>query len=76
MAHFVLIYDRVAGALLRQQQYANSADALVARFAAEDEFRARSEVEIVDLSAGSEEELRRTHARYFLSLDQLAARIG
>jgi len=76
MSHFVLVYDRTAGVLVRQRQYSSSREAMAARFAAEDEFEGRPEIEIVDLSAASEDELRRTHARYFLTLDELAARLG
>lgn len=76
MAHFLLIYDRDAGELVRTTQYEQAVEALNARFAAESEFKGRSEIEIVALSADSEEDLRRTHARYFLGLDELAARMA
>jgi hypothetical protein len=76
MAHFLLIYDRAAGQLIRQQEYSDAATAIARRFEAENEFAGQSEIEIVAVSAGSEDELRTTHARYFLDLTQLAARIG
>ncbi len=76
MSHFLLVYDRTAGLLVRQEEFLTSDAAMHARFAAEDEFRDRPEIEIVDLSAASGDELRRTHARYFLTLDELAARLG
>ena len=76
MSHFLLVYDRTAGTLVRQQEYGTSAAAMQARFAAEDEFSGRQEIEVVSLSAASEEELRRTHGRYFLTLDELAARLS
>lgn len=76
MAHFVLIYDRPAGQLVRKQQFDSNAEALSARFEAEHEFRGRPEIEIVALTAESEEELMRTHGRYFLDLAQLVDRMA
>jgi hypothetical protein len=76
VGHFLLIYDRGAGVLVRTAQFEQAAEALQARFAAEQEFDGRSEIEIVALSAASEDDLRRTHARYFLTLDELAARMA
>jgi len=75
MSHFLLVYDRTAGRLVRKQQFATRGETLLARFAAEDEFSGRPEIEVVNLVASSEEELRRTHGRYFLTLDELAARL-
>jgi len=76
MAHFLLIYDRDAGRLVREGRYETSAEAMEARFAAEGEFVGRAEIEIVALVAESEEALRFTHGRYFLGLSELAARMG
>jgi hypothetical protein len=76
MVHFLLVCDRTAGTLVRQQEYGTSDAAMQARFAAEDEFSGRQEIEVVSRSAASEEELRRTHGRYFLTLDELAARLS
>ena len=75
MAHFLLIYDRDAGRLVRQEQYGSSAEAMQARFAAEREFAGQEQVEVVALTAESEEALRRTHGRYFLTLAELADRL-
>ena len=76
VAHFLLIYDRLAGQLVRKTEFAQAVEALNARFAAEQEFAGRVDIEIVSLTADSEEDLRRTHARYFLTLDELAARMA
>jgi hypothetical protein len=76
VSHFLLIYDRAAGRLMRQQRFDTSADAMRARFGAEAEFRAHPDVEVVALSAASEEDLKRTHGRYFFSLTELANRFG
>ena len=76
MAHFLLVYDRASGELVRQHAYDDDTAALRARFEAEREFGEQPNIEIVALSAASEEDLRRTHARYFLRLDELAARMS
>lgn len=75
MTHFLLVYDRDAGTLVRKQVFAARADAMQARFRAESEFGGRREIEIVALDAESEEELQRTHGRYFLGLTELADRM-
>jgi len=76
VSHFVVVYDRASGSLIRLDRFAGGSEALEARFRAEAEFRGRPDVEVVALAAESEEELRRTHGRYFLGLDELAARLG
>lgn len=76
MAHFLIVYDRAAGELVRQMRFETSADAMQARFAAETEFRGRPEIEVVALVAESEEGLRRTHARYFMDLSALGERMS
>ncbi len=76
MAHFLLVYDRDRGQLIREQRYESSAEALQARFAAESEFKGQLQIEIVAVGAESEEALRETPGRYFLGLAELAARIG
>jgi hypothetical protein len=76
MAHFLLIYDRDAGRLVRQQRYDGGPEAMRARFAAETEFAGHPEIEIVALVAESEAALRATHGRYFLSLTELADRLA
>jgi len=76
MTHFLLVYDRDAGQLLRKEVFVNSSDAMQARFRAESEFAGRREIEVVALDAESEEELRRTHGRYFFSLAELAGRMA
>jgi hypothetical protein len=75
-SHFLLIYDRAAGQLVRQHEYADAAEAIADRFAAEAEFAGQPGIEIVVIGAESEEELRTTHGRYFLDLNELAARLA
>ena len=76
MAYFLLVYDRSSGQLVRQLSFDDDATALRGRFDAEREFKEQPNIEIVALSAASEEDLRRTHARYFLRLDELAERMS
>lgn len=72
MAYFLITYDRAAGELLSEQAFDDHAVALTQRLGLEQELSGRPEVEIVVLAAESAAELRRTHARYFNSLRQLA----
>lgn len=75
MAHFLLIYDRAAGRLLLQKEFATDAEALAARFAAEVEYGVQQNVEILAISAASEAELRTSHGRYFLNSQELGERL-
>jgi hypothetical protein len=75
MAHFLLIYDRATGKLLRQQEFATDVEALAARFAAEAEHGIQPNIEILAISARSEAELRKSHGRYFLTSQQLGERL-
>ncbi|MFI1725910.1 hypothetical protein [Streptomyces sp. NPDC020489] len=74
MTNVLVVYDRSHGRLLREQEFAHRKDALSARFAAERQYRGDLNIEVVVLGARSRADLMRTHARYFLSLDELAAR--
>jgi hypothetical protein len=76
VSHFLIVYDRDAGLLLRKQRYEVGADAMRARFVAEGEFAGRPEIEIVALVAESEDDLLVTHGRYFLSLTELVDRMS
>jgi len=76
MAAFLLVYDRGTGTFVRKTRFDGSNEALRARFDAEAEFAATPNIEIVVLEAESEDALRRTHGRYFLSLDELVDRIA
>ena len=75
MAHFLLIYDRAAGRLLLQKEFATDAEALAALFDAEAEYGVQQNVEILAISAASETELKKSHGRYFLSSQQLGERL-
>jgi hypothetical protein len=70
--HYLLIYDRRAGKIVRHERFKASDAALAARFEAEREFREEPDLEIVVLGADSWEALRRTHSRYFERVQELA----
>jgi hypothetical protein len=71
---FLLVYDRTAGKVLQQHEYRpdQRADALRDRAALELEQRLRPEIEVVVLAADSLDALKRTHGRYFKTLDELS----
>jgi hypothetical protein len=76
MTNVLVVYDRATGRVLHEREYEQRREALSARFAAERQYRDSSSIEVVVLGARTRADLLRTHARYFLSLDQLAARMA
>lgn len=73
MRNFLIIYDRPAGRIIRRAEYPTSLEALHARFEAEREFRGQDNIEVVTLGADSWEALKLTHARYFMTVQEIAA---
>lgn len=67
MKHFLLVYNKKTGNLLRTQEYEadQGGEALEERFKLERQNRSDPDVEIVVLNANSLKSLRSTHARYF-----------
>jgi len=76
MSQFVIIYDRLSGkSEIRAFDGPGAVDeALEARFQAE--LIAGPSQEIATLAAASEEELRATHSRYFLSESDMFGDFG
>ena len=72
MRHYLVIYDRRKGQIIRHRSQPTPEQALVARFDAEREFRGQPDIEIVVLGAESWDSLRRTHSRYFKDVQELA----
>ena len=70
--HFLLVFDRLHGRLLSVRAFDDHRQALVERFRAEREHRTDADIEVVVLTASSQDALRRTHARYFESVSTLA----
>ena len=79
MSLFLIIYDRARGAVNIRETFEQDqvAEAVRARFAVEQELAAAlghegaAQVEVVVLSGESVTELRRTHGRYFASVEEL-----
>ncbi len=72
MRHFLVVFDRIEGRVLRQEEYPERTGALRARFEAERLHRLNEAIEVVVLSASSSEDLRRTHRRYFERAAEIA----
>jgi hypothetical protein len=75
MKFFLVAYGRRHGRLLDMQEFREDerARALEERFKREVKERNRPDVEVVLLGAESREDLERTHARYFKTLEEIAA---
>lgn len=73
MSYFLLVYDRALGQLRELRRFPDSERecALTARFARERQEQGRPEIEVMLLGAASEEALRKTHARYFRTPEEL-----
>lgn len=71
--HFLLVFDRAHGRLLREQSFQDHRQALIERFRAERMQRDNPDIEVVVLSAQSREALRLTHSRYFQSISDLGS---
>jgi hypothetical protein len=64
MQHYLVIYNRRKGHIVRHRRFLAPGPALAARFEAEREFREEPDVEVVVLGAGSSRSLMRTHSRH------------
>ncbi|WP_062345607.1 hypothetical protein [Herbidospora yilanensis] len=76
MNHYLLVYDRRKGKLLRTQKFTDGREAIRNRFAAERDHVGDKDIEVVVLGARSFDALRQTHARYFSSVKDLASSFG
>jgi hypothetical protein len=65
MPNFLLVFNRRTGERSDLRRFDEYQDAMHARFAAERDHRQEPDIEIVVLTARSEQELRATHSRYF-----------
>jgi hypothetical protein len=72
MKHFLLVFDRTKGELLKITPYSSRSRAMRARFDAERLHQAEPWVEVVVLNGTSEEAVRRTHSRYFNDAREIA----
>jgi len=76
--YFLIVYDTDGGEIVELKRFGRRERgvALAERFRRELVERDRRNIEVVLLSAESEDELRRTHSRYFESSAELAESIG
>lgn len=73
MPHFLIVYDTHQGKLLRAvETFQDFQEAFQSRLALEREHSPDDAVEIVVVDAPSLATVKRTHARYFRSIRQLA----
>lgn len=72
MKHYLVVFNRRSGSIVRFSEFAQANEALTARFDAESEFFDDADIEVVVLGASSKDALRRTHARYFQGAREMA----
>jgi hypothetical protein len=72
MRHYLVVFNRREGAIVRFSEFERANDALTARFDAEAEFVEDVDIEVVVLGAASEAALQRTHGRYFHGVREMA----
>lgn len=73
--YFLLVFDRSKGEILELVKFAGDERVVAAnqRSLREAHFQSQPEVEVVVLGAETEQDLRRTHSRYFQTIAELAA---
>lgn len=71
---FLLVYNRTNGTISKKRKFPNSEveKANEARLEAEISHADDSNIEVVILQSKSESELKKTHARYFMSVKELS----
>jgi len=72
MNHYLVVFDRAEGRLLRLDECPDRVSVMAARFQAERMHKGSRNIEVVVLGAQTEDALRKTHSRYFGDLKQLA----
>ena len=72
MKHFLVVYNRGEGRIIRRRAYRTAPEALHARFTAEREYQDQRDVEVVVLGGESWSAVERTHSRYFSRVQDLA----
>lgn len=73
MFHYLVVFDRRLSDVIEIRSFEDVKLALGARLEAESTYSDRSEVEVVVLTAKSQEALRGTHLRYFEKFNKMAA---
>lgn len=72
MARYLVVFDRDSSSMLEMRQFDDVKSALSARLKTEAQYADKPGVEVVVLSAKSEDALRKTHLRYFESYRDIA----
>ncbi|MFI7333261.1 hypothetical protein [Micromonospora aurantiaca (nom. illeg.)] len=72
MKHYLMVFDRRSGSIVRFLEFSQAGEALTARFEAELEYSDNRDIEVVVLGASSDAALRRTHGRYFQGAREMA----
>lgn len=67
MKDFVLIYNRISGAL-RLSEFDDPAEAVRVRLEREKEYRDDPNTEVVLVTAESLDDIKKTHSRYFMDV--------
>jgi hypothetical protein len=77
MHQFLIVYERAAGRIVRLQEFdeAERDDALAQMFRYEREHLGNPDIEIALLGAESLDVIKRTHGRYFKSLEEVISDI-
>jgi hypothetical protein len=73
MSTFLVVYDRRQGKLVRFERFSERSDAYAQLAAEERRHRNDMNTEVVLLGGYSEDDVRRTHSRYFHSVKELAS---
>lgn len=75
MIYTLVVYDRAAGALVKARVFGDRVRALKERFRLERAYGdTGGNLEVVVLVSRTQEDLMRTHSRYFRSLEELTNR--
>lgn len=75
MNRYLIVFDRPSGSIIKMETYQDASMAMQARATAELQHAGNSAVEVVVLTAKSDQTLLRTHARYFRGVDEIAKRL-
>ncbi len=76
--HFIIVYDRPKMSRIAFESFADTAKgiAISRKLQFEQEYANREDVEVAFFESASEAMLRRTHSRYFNSIEELAANVA
>lgn len=71
--HFLLIFDRAAGRLIRTEEFGTDSERAVEAYGAtEDQYVDRADIEVVLIGSDSLDTVKLTHANYFGAPDSVS----